>query len=76
MEPRIRLTYSPEVDALAIWLAPGAQTVDAKEIAPETYADFDKNGRLLGIEVLNASTFYSADDLQQLPRPTEVPNTP
>jgi hypothetical protein len=27
-----------------IWLAPGATTVGAKEIAPETYADFDRDG--------------------------------
>jgi hypothetical protein len=33
------------VDALANWLVPAGTTVDAKEIAPQTYADFDQNGR-------------------------------
>ena len=63
------LTYSPEPDALAIWLAPGAKTLGAKEIAPDTFADFDKEGRLLGIGVLNASAYYDEELLKQLPRP-------
>jgi uncharacterized protein YuzE len=41
--------------------------VGADEIAPETFADFDQHGRLLGIEVLNTSQFYSETDLAQLP---------
>jgi uncharacterized protein YuzE len=65
----MRLTYAPKVDALAIWFAPGARTVGAKKIAPETYADFDADGRLLGIEVLNASMFYDLAELNRLPAP-------
>ena len=65
----IRLTYAPDVDALAIWFAPGATTIGAREIAPDTYADFDKDGRLLGIEVLNAGGHYAQSDLDQLPEP-------
>ena len=65
----MRMTYSPEVDALAIWLAPGAQTIGAREIAPGTFADFDKDGRLLGIEILDASLYYDRDLLEQLPPP-------
>jgi uncharacterized protein YuzE len=63
----IKLTYARDVDALAIWFAPGAMTIGAREIASETYADFDQNGRLLGIEVLNASVFYDQAELEQLP---------
>lgn len=69
----MRMTYSPEVDALAIWLAPGATTIGAREIAPGTYADFDKDGRLLGIEVLDASLYYDRAELEQLPRPEGAP---
>ncbi len=38
---------------------------------PGTYADFDKDGRLLGIEVLDASVLYDRAELEQLPRPGE-----
>jgi len=69
----MRMTYSPDVDALAIWLAPGATTIGAREIAPDTYADFDREGRLLGIEVLNASAHYDQAELEQLPRPGGEP---
>lgn len=65
----MRITYSPDVDALAIWFAPGAQTIGAREIAADTYADFDKDGRLLGIEVLNAGTYYAQSELDQLAPP-------
>ena len=67
----MRATYSPEIDALAFWLAPGAVAVGAKEIVTDTYADFDKDGRLLGIEILNASTHYNGTMLEILPRPQE-----
>jgi uncharacterized protein YuzE len=65
----MRIPYAPDVDALAIWFAPGATTIGAKEIAPDTYADFDKAGRLLGIEVLNAGAYYDEAELKKLPRP-------
>ncbi len=35
------MTYSLQVDTLGLWLAPGAVTIGAREIVPETYADFD-----------------------------------
>jgi uncharacterized protein YuzE len=65
----MRITYSPEVDALSLWLAPGAETIGALEIAPDTYADFDRSGRLLGIEVLNAGAYYDQTGLDRLPLP-------
>lgn len=69
MATRMTPTYSPEADAWALWLAPGADTVGAREIAPDTYADFDAQGRLIGIEVLNAGHYYDRQLLDQLPRP-------
>ncbi len=69
----MRMTYSPEVDALAIWLAPGVKTAGAREIAPGTFADFDQDGRLLGLEVLDASTYLDRAQLEQLPRPGGEP---
>jgi hypothetical protein len=32
----MRITYDPEAEALGLWLAAGATTIGAKEIAPPT----------------------------------------
>jgi uncharacterized protein YuzE len=65
----IRATYSPQVDALGIRLARGIGHVGTKELKPDIYVDFDEAGRLVGIEVLNASAFYDQAELEQLTRP-------
>jgi uncharacterized protein YuzE len=65
----ITMTYSPTADALSIWLVPGATSVATREIAQDVFADFDEQGRFLGIEVLNASGQYDRAVLEQLPRP-------
>ncbi|BFL65234.1 Hypothetical protein HVIM_03231 [Roseomonas mucosa] len=51
----IRGTYDPEADALFVRLAAG-QVADTREVSPGVILDFDEDGHLLGMEVLNAST--------------------
>ncbi|MFN8650583.1 MAG: DUF2283 domain-containing protein [Gemmatimonadales bacterium] len=41
------------------------------QLAPGVVADLDKNGRLLSVEVLNASMFYPRIDLEQCMSPVE-----
>lgn len=65
----MRMTYSPDADALGIRLASGAKDVRTRELAPSTFADFDADGRLVGIEVLNASTRYELAELERLESP-------
>ncbi len=46
--------YDPEVDALAInW--GDARIVESDEVAPGLILDYDKDGNVIGVEVLDAS---------------------
>jgi len=52
----MKVTYDPQVDALYIRFreaTPGA--VESREVAEGVNADFDPQGRLVGIEVLDAT---------------------
>lgn len=50
----MRTSYDPEVDALFVHLV-DAPTHESQEVAPDVIFDYDENGRLVRIEVLNAS---------------------
>jgi len=67
----MRMTYSAEADALAVDLASGAKGVGTRELGPGIYADFDAKGRLVGIEVLDASLHYPRAELEALANPVE-----
>jgi uncharacterized protein YuzE len=70
----MHMTYSPQVDALSVWLAPpGVTSVATREISQDVYADFDAQGRFLGIEVLNASGLFDQVELERLDRPNGEP---
>ena len=50
----IKTSYDPESDALFVWLAPEPiKSVDTREVAPGIMLDFDAEGRVIGIEVLD-----------------------
>ncbi len=50
----IKTSYDPEADAMFIWLgAEGEKAVETREISPGVMLDYDADGRLLGIEVLD-----------------------
>lgn len=49
----MRITYDPEADALYIGFGEGAATVE--EVAEGIALDWDAEGKLLGIEILDAS---------------------
>jgi uncharacterized protein YuzE len=50
----MRISYDPEVDALYIRFLDG--TVTTKELGDGIAADFDAEGRLAGLEVLDAAS--------------------
>jgi len=58
----MKLHYYPETDSLYIDLA-DAPSVESDEVRPGVVLDFDANGRLVGIDLTNASTHT---DLHQL----------
>jgi uncharacterized protein YuzE len=58
----MKARYDPKVDALYVDLS-DRPAVDSQEIAPDIILDFDADNRIVGIEVLNASTRMAIDAL-------------
>lgn len=57
----MKMEYDPVRDLLYIWFrVPGTKAARTETVEPGLYADFDRDGKLLGLEVLDAS-----DVLQQ-----------
>ena len=65
----MRLTYDATVDAFLLELAPGTPVAKTIEWGPGVHVDVDARGRVLGIEVLDASTHFDAASLATLRLP-------
>jgi len=65
----MRFTYDPDVDALAVQLAPGRKTARLIKLGRGITADLDADGRLITVEVLDASHWYDRPTLEGLTRP-------
>ena len=50
----IRSRYDPEADAAYFYLTDG-QSYESEDVAADVTLDFDKEGRVVGMEVLRAS---------------------
>ncbi len=61
----MRITYDEEVDALYIRLKE-TPYYESDEIKEGLILDFDKEGNLLGVEILDASEYLSAEELATL----------
>ncbi len=59
----IDMTYDPEADAAYIYLGKG-KVAETTEAGPFIY-DVDAQGRVLGIEILHASTVLAPGDWQR-----------
>ena len=60
---KARATYDREADAIGIYFAPeGAEYEDSDEVAPGVVLDFDKQGRVIGVELLNVRALLSSAD--------------
>ncbi len=52
----MRIEYDPERDLLYIYfLDVGAKAAETVTIKPGVHADFDREGKLIGIEIIDAS---------------------
>jgi uncharacterized protein YuzE len=58
----MKITYDPEADALYIGLRKAKPRV-TDDIEEGVVADFDKDGHVIGFEVLDASTRMSSEEL-------------
>ncbi len=50
----VRVEYDPKADAMYLWLRKAKYDI-SEELAENVVIDLDKNGRIIGIEVLDAS---------------------
>jgi uncharacterized protein YuzE len=50
----VRAEYDEKVDAMYVWVRKGKYNV-SEELAENVILDLDKKGRIIGIEVLDAS---------------------
>jgi uncharacterized protein YuzE len=62
------ITYDPEADAAYIQLDPG-EIVESEEVTAGIIFDYDREGRVLGIEVLHASKLLPVSALADAPLP-------
>ena len=52
----MKVEYDPGRDLLYMWFGPpGEKAAKTETVVPGVHADFDRRGKLLGIEVLDAS---------------------
>jgi uncharacterized protein YuzE len=52
----MKIEYDPLRDLLYLWFGtPGEKAARTETVTPGVHADFDRRGRLIGIEVLDAS---------------------
>ena len=52
----MKVEYDPPRDLLYLWLAaPGTKAASTKIVSPGVHADFDQDGTVIGVEVLDAS---------------------
>jgi uncharacterized protein YuzE len=59
-----RIRYSPSVDGLAIHLRE-AQVDDSEEIEPGIVLDYDKEGKVIGIEILDFAARIREDAVEE-----------
>jgi uncharacterized protein YuzE len=59
----MRITYDPSVDILYIRLREGA-IEESDEITPEIIADYANEGKLVGIEILDASEVLGGKEMR------------
>jgi uncharacterized protein YuzE len=77
-DDRVKIEYDPLRDLLYLWFGtPGERSAQTVTVVPGLYADFDIAGKLIGIEVLDASEVLGGKvqfevNLQQSPAEQSV----
>ena len=56
----MKITYDRDADAISITLA-DAEVEETKSVAPGFFADYDADGRVIALEILNTTRKYDFD---------------
>lgn len=67
----VRVEYDDKADAMYIWLRRAKYDV-SEELAENVIIDLDKNGRIVGIEVLDASKNLGKDLVTKILRTEKI----
>lgn len=65
----MRITYDAKADAAYVYLAEVVNKPDTHVVTDDVYLDFDEDGRLVGVEILDASKHLDLSYLEPLLEP-------
>ena len=58
----MKVEYDPKRDLLYVWFAaPGTQAARTEIVSPGVHVDLDEEGRMVGLEVLDARSMMGDD---------------
>ncbi|HEU4649019.1 MAG TPA: DUF2283 domain-containing protein [Gemmatimonadales bacterium] len=67
------LRWDSERDVLLVWLLPGREAQESRDIERDVFVDFDEAGALIAVEILSASRYYPLSMLKKLTMTTSTP---
>ena len=70
----VRVEYDEKSDAMYIWLRKAKYDI-SEELAENVVLDLDKNGRIIGIEVLDASKNLGKELVTRILSTEKIPAT-
>ena len=70
----VRVEYDEKSDAMYIWLRKAKYDI-SEELAENVVLDLDKNGRIIGIEVLDASKNLGKELVARILSTEKIPAT-
>jgi len=71
-----RASYDPEADAIGVYFKPdGAEYDDSEEVAPGVILDYDKAGRVIGVELLGVRELLAKGSIGDAPVTSDAPHS-
>jgi uncharacterized protein YuzE len=67
----VRVEYDPKADAMYVWLRKARYEI-SEELAENVIIDLDKSGRIIGIEILDASKNFGKELVSKILRTEKV----
>ncbi len=65
----MKMTYSADVDAFYVYLIEGRKSARGVHVTQDWVIDVEIGGRVLGVEVFQASSYFTAAELRRLAFP-------
>ena len=62
----MKISYDKQADAIYFTLSESNAVAESEEVRPGIILDFDENKRVIGVEILSASTKMSQDEMKKV----------